>query len=161
MLGEQAGHLGQSTYMQVMLDRLEGAPPPVDLDAEQRTGDLVRTLIKDHTLSAAHDVSDGGLLVAVAEMALAGGKGITLEPGPEDIPAHAAWFGEDQACYVVAVSPDKAEAVFKAAADAHVPVRALGTVGGEALTLPGEKPLPLAALKAAHEGWLPGFMAHG
>ena len=161
MLGEQAGHLGQSTYMQVMLDRLEGAPPPVDLDAEQRTGDLVRTLIKDHTLSAAHDVSDGGVLIAVAEMALAGGKGITLEPGPEDIPAHAAWFGEDQARYVVAVSPDKAEAVFKAAADAHVPVRALGTVGGEALTLQGEKPLPLAALKAAHEGWLPDFMAHG
>ncbi len=161
MLGEQAGHLGQSTYMQVMLDRLEGAPPPVDLDAEQRTGDLVRTLIKDHTLSAAHDVSDGGLLVAVAEMALAGGKGVTLEPGPDTIPAHAAWFGEDQARYVVAVSPDKAETVFKAAADAHVPVRALGTVGGEALTLPGEKPLPLAALKAAHEGWLPGFMAHG
>jgi phosphoribosylformylglycinamidine synthase II len=161
MLGEQAGHLGQSTYMQVMLDRLEGAPPPVDLDAEKRVGDLVRTLINDHTLSAVHDVSDGGVLVAIAEMALAGGKGVTLETGPEGLPAHAAWFGEDQARYVVAVSPGKAEAVFKAAADAHVPVRSLGTVGGDAIALQGEKPLPLAVLTAAHEDWLPGFMAHG
>jgi len=161
MLGEQTGHLGQSTYMQVMLDRLEGAPPPVDLNAEQRTGDLVRTLINDGAVLAVHDVSDGGLLVAVAEMALAGGKGVALEAGPDNIPAHAAWFGEDQGRYVVAVSPGKAEAVFRAGADANVPVGALGTIGGDTITLPGEDALPLATLRAAHEAWLPDFMAQG
>jgi phosphoribosylformylglycinamidine synthase II len=161
LLGEETGHLGQSTYMQVMTDRLEGAPPPVDLDAERHTGDLVRGLIKAHAVSAVHDVSDGGLLVAIAEMALAGGKGVTLDAAPGAVPAHASWFGEDQARYVVAAAPDKADAIHKAAAVAEVPVRVLGSVGGDMITLPGETPLPLTALKAAHWDWLPRFMANG
>jgi len=161
LLGAESGHLGQSTYMQVMLDRLEGAPPPVDLDAERRTGDMVRALVMAGAVSAVHDVSDGGVLVAIAEMALAGGRGVALEPAPGEVPAHASWFGEDQARYVVAVSSDKADAIHKAAAAAEVPVRVLGTVGGDMIALQGETPLPLSALKAAHEDWLPRFMAHG
>jgi phosphoribosylformylglycinamidine synthase len=161
LLGDEAGHLGQSLYMQVMHERTYGAPPPVDLDAERRAGDLVRGLIKDGCLSAVHDVSDGGLLVTIAEMALAGGLGVQLDAIPAPLPAHALWFGEDQARYVVAASPDKADAIHKAAAVAKVPLRLLGKVGGEAITLDGEPALPLAALKTAHEGWLPRFMAHG
>lgn len=161
LLGAEAGHLGQSTYMQVMLDRLEGAPPPVDLDAERRTGDMVRALVMAGAVSAVHDVSDGGVLVAIAEMALAGNRGAALEPAPGDIPAHASWFGEDQARYVVAASPDKADAIHKAAAVAEVPVRVLGTVGSDTIALEGETPLALSALKATHEDWLPRFMGHG
>jgi phosphoribosylformylglycinamidine synthase II len=161
LLGAETGQLGQSLYMQVMLDRSEGSPPPVDLDAERRTGDLARGLIRGGAVSAVHDVSDGGVLVAVAEMALAGARGVTLEANPSDLPAHASWFGEDQARYVVAASPAKADAIHKAAAVAGVPVRVLGTVGGDAIALEGETPLPLSALRAAHEDWLPRFMAHG
>ena len=161
LFGEEAGHLGQSTYMQVMTDRLEGAPPPVDLAAERRTGDLVRGLIKAGAVSAVHDVSDGGVLVAIAEMALAGNLGVSLEAPPDRLPAHARWFGEDQARYVVAAAPDKADAIHKAAAVADVPVRVLGSVGGDMITLPGETPLSLTALKAAHGEWLPRFMANG
>jgi len=147
--------------MQVMEHRLEGAPPPVDLEAEKRAGDLVRGLIKAGGVTAVHDAADGGVLVAVAEMALAGNRGVTLETPPPDVPAHAVWFGEDQARYVVVAAPDKADAIHKAAAVAEVPMRVLGTVGGEAIVLPGEMPLPLATLRAAHEDWLPRFMAHG
>jgi phosphoribosylformylglycinamidine synthase subunit PurL len=161
LLGAETGHLGQSLYMQIMLDRSEGAPPPVDLDAEKRTGDLVRGLIRSGDVSAVHDVSDGGLLVAIAEMALAGGHGVELEAVPDPLPAHTLWFGEDQARYVVAASPDKADAIHKAAAVAKVPVRLLGKVGGGAIKLQGEAPLPLGSLKAVHEAWLPRFMAHG
>ena len=161
LLGAEAGHLGQSLYMQIMLDRNEGAPPPVDLEAEKRTGDLVRGLIRGGAVSAVHDVSDGGLLVAIAEMALAGGLGAELDAVPDPLPAHALWFGEDQARYVVAASPEKADAIHKAAAVAKVPVRLLGKVGGDAIKLQGEAPLPLARLKAAHADWLPRFMAHG
>jgi phosphoribosylformylglycinamidine synthase len=161
LLGAEAGHLGQSIYMQLTQGKSEGAPPPVDLDAERRTGDLVRGLIRSGCLSAVHDVSDGGLLVAIAEMALAGGRGIKLDPVPGPIPAHALWFGEDQARYVVAASPDKADAIHKAAAVAKVPLRLLGTVGGDSITLNGDPPLALAALSAVHEDWLPRFMAHG
>ena len=161
LLGAEAGHLGQSLYMQIMLNRGEGAPPPVDLDAERRSGDLVRELIRSGCLSAVHDVSDGGLLVAIAEMALAGNQGVQLDAALGPLPAHALWFGEDQARYVVAASPDKADAIHKMVAVARVPLRLLGKVGGEAIALAGEAPLPLAALKAAHEAWLPRFMAHG
>ena len=138
-----------------------GAPPPVDLDAERRAGDLVRGLIRGSAVSAVHDVSDGGLLVAIAEMALAGAIGVTLDALPSPLPAHALWFGEDQGRYVVAASPDNADAIHKAAAMAKVPLRLLGKVGGVAIKLGGEPPLPLSALKAAHEAWLPDFMAHG
>jgi len=161
LLGEETGHLGQSTYMQVMEHRLEGAPPPVDLEAEKRAGDLVRGLIKAGGMSAVHDVSDGGVLVAVAEMALAGNRGATLEVPPPDVPAHASWFGEDQARYVVAAAPEHADAIHKAASVADVPVRVIGSVGGDRISLPGETPLALNALRAAHEDWMPRFMTNG
>jgi phosphoribosylformylglycinamidine synthase len=161
LVGTESGHLGQSLYMQIVLDRGEGAPPPVDLDAERRTGDLIRSLIRDGAVSAVHDVSDGGLLVTIAEMALAGSRGVTLEVPPDHLPAHAIWFGEDQARYVIAATPEAADAIHKAAAKAKVPVRLLGRVEGEAIALPGEAPLQLTALRSAHEDWLPRFMAHG
>ena len=161
LLGAEHGHLGQSLFMQIVLDRSDGAPPPVDLDAEWRTGNLVRALIREGALSAVHDVSDGGLLVAIAEMALAGSKGVTLEAAPDHLPVHALWFGEDQARYVIAASPDNADAIHKAAALAEVPIRLLGRVGGEAIALQGEAPLPLGTLRTVHEDWLPRFMAHG
>ena len=159
LLGAEVGHLGQSLYMQIVLDRAEGAPPPVDLEAERRTGDLVRTLIRSGSVAAVHDVSDGGLLVALAEMALAGGLGVELDAAAGPLPAHASWFGEDQARYVVAAAPNQVDAVHKAAAMAKVLVRLLGRAGGDAIVISGEAPLPLAALKAAHEDWLPHYMA--
>ena len=161
LLGKEDGHLGQSLYMQAMLERSFGAPPPVDLNAERRTGDLVRELIRSGAVSAVHDISDGGLLVAIAEMALAGGHGVALDAAPGPLPAHAVWFGEDQARYVVASPPDKADAVRKAADAARVPFRRLGTVEGDAIRLEGEPPLKLSVLRTAHEDWLPRFMAHG
>jgi phosphoribosylformylglycinamidine synthase len=161
LLGAEAGHLGQSIYLQVLHGRSEGAPPPVDLDAERRTGDLVRGLIRSGSLSAVHDVSDGGLLEAIADMALAGGIGARLDAVPGPLPGHALWFGEDQARFVVAASPDKADAIHSAAAVAKPPLRMLGTVGGDVIALNGEPPLPLGSLRAAHEDWLPRFMAHG
>ncbi|MFO7478534.1 MAG: phosphoribosylformylglycinamidine synthase subunit PurL [Methyloceanibacter sp.] len=161
LLGAEAGHLGQSLYLQIISGESRGAPPPVNLDAERRAGDLVRGLIRGGAVSAVHDVADGGLLVAIAEMALAGGIGATLDAVPGPLPAHALWFGEDQARYVLAASPEKADAIHKAAAVAKVPLRLLGKVGGGAIKLDGEPPLALAALRAAHEDWLPRFMAHG
>ena len=158
LLGRETGHLGQSIYMTVMEDRLVGAPPPVDLAGERVVGDLVRGLIKASTVNAAHDVSDGGLLVAIAEMALAGKRGVALEAAPEKIPAHAIWFGEDQARYVVAAKPDKVDTIVDVAAVYDVPVRVLGTVGGDTVTLFSEAPLPLDMLRAAYEDWLPRFM---
>ena len=157
LLGAENGHLGQSLYMDVILNRREGAPPPVDLDAERTTGNLVRELIREEVVSAVHDLSDGGFLVAVAEMALAGDIGVTLEPYDGELPHHAILFGEDQARYLVATGqPSK---IAERAEKAGIPCREVGTAGGETISLLGDDSVALEKLRALHEGWLPSYMS--
>ena len=159
VVGETAGWLGQSIYLREICAREEGAPPPVDLIEERENGDFVRSLILDGTASAVHDLSDGGLLVALAEMAMAGEIGATLDSPPDDIPAHAYWFGEDQARYIVTVPAAKVDAVMARARDASVLVSQIGVTGGDALALEGERALTIAHLNERSEGWLPAYMA--
>jgi phosphoribosylformylglycinamidine synthase subunit PurL len=159
LVGETTGWLGQSMYLREVCGREEGGPPPVDLTEERENGDFVRALIADGTATAVHDVSDGGLLVAVAEMAMASGIGAVLADAPEDIPTPAHWFGEDQARYVVTVKAAQADAVLARAHEAGVLVSRIGSTGGEVLALAGEMPLAVAILRARSEGWLPAYMA--
>jgi len=156
LIGETRGWLGRSVYLRDLCGREEGAPPPVDLAAERRHGDLVRGLIRDGLITAAHDVSDGGLLVALAEMAIASGIGAVLEP-PPGVLAHAFWFGEDQARYVITTK--QSQPVLDRAKAAGVPLVALGATGGALLALTGERPLRLDDLKRRFEAWLPAYMA--
>jgi len=155
LIGETQGWLGQSLYLRDICGREEGAPPPVDLAAEKRNGDFVRALIRDGAATAVHDVSDGGLLVALAEMVIASGIGAVLE-APSNLPAHAFWFGEDQARYVV-TAKDAGHMTQRAKA-AAVPITCLGATGGSVLALPDEWPLPIDKLKSRFEGWLPAYM---
>ena len=117
----------------------------------------MRGLIREGAVSATHDVSDGGLLVAVAEMALAGDIGVNLDPYEGDLPHHAALFAEDQARYLVAT--DQADEIAQRAEQAGIPCREIGTVGGDAITLPDEDPVPLDRIRGLHEGWLPSYMS--
>jgi phosphoribosylformylglycinamidine synthase II len=159
MIGETIGWLGQSLYLRDVCGREDGAPPPVDLTEERENGDFVRALINDGLATAVHDVSDGGLLVALAEMAMAGRIGAQLDAAPTDTPAHAFWFGEDQGRYVVTVKAQDAEAVIARADKASVPAQRLGTTGGDALALAGEAPVAVKSLTERFEGWLPAYMA--
>jgi phosphoribosylformylglycinamidine synthase len=156
VIGETRGWLGQSLYLRELCGREDGAPPPVDLAAERRHGDFVRTLIRDGLITAAHDVSDGGLLVALAEMAITSGNGAVLE-SPSELPAHAFWFGEDQARYVVTAR--NVEPIMERAKAAGVPLTPLGATGGAVVSLSGERPLRVADLKRRFEAWLPAYMA--
>jgi phosphoribosylformylglycinamidine synthase len=158
-IGREQGHLGQSLYQQIVVGKLEGAPPTVDLADVFKAGNLVRSLIREGKTGTVHDISDGGLLVAVAEMALAGGIGVELFPYEGKLPAHAIWFGEDQGRYVVAAEPSLAEEIVERARLLALPARIIGRAGGDALTLKGEPMLTLADLRAAHESWLPGYMS--
>ena len=158
LIGETRGHLGASIYLRDALGRREGAPPPVDLAAERRNGDLVRGLIRDRRVSACHDLADGGLAVTLAEMALAGGLGATVK-SPEnaaETPLHAWLFGEDQARYLVTTTDP--EGLIVRAGVNGVPAVQIGVTGGASLTLPGGAPISLGELRAAHEGWLPRYM---
>src|SRR6266568_610090 len=189
LIGDTRGHLGASLYLREIEGSEAGPPPPVDLAAERRNGDFVRGEIAAGHAAACHDVGDGGLLVALSEMAMAGGRGITLDPAPNSphpnppplagegatnalqnpppqagegrvgvaLPAHAWWFGEDQARYLVETAdPD---VVLAAAKNKSIYAQRIGTVTGAALTLPGAGAISVAELKAANEAWLPGYMS--
>jgi phosphoribosylformylglycinamidine synthase subunit PurL len=158
LIGETRGWLGQSLYLRDVCGREEGAPPPVDLQAEDAACGLMRRLIGDGHVTAVHDVSDGGVLVAVAEMAMASGIGAVLE-APHDVPTHAFWFGEDQGRFVVTVSPDLVDAVVQAAGRAHLHVHRLGATGGRLLAFGDERPIPVSELRSRSESWLPDYMA--
>jgi phosphoribosylformylglycinamidine synthase subunit PurL len=161
LLGETKGWLGQSAFLATILGREEGAPPPVDLAVEKRNGDFVRKLIAEKKATAVHDLSDGGLLVAIAEMAMASGIGAKLDSPPAGIPPHAFWFGEDQARYVLTVKTVEVPKIAAAAAESGIPISILGTTAGKQLTLPGEDPILVSSLHALFEGWLPAYMAGG
>ena len=149
------GHLGQSLYLRQIAGREEGAPPPVDLAAERAVGDFVRAQIQKGVITACHDISDGGMLVAAAEMALAADIGLTFIEPDDSLPAHAWAFGEEQGRYLVTAEDDQSFVLGVVAAG--LSVQAIAHSGGDSLEIAGES-LPLAALRERHEGWLPGYM---
>jgi len=154
LVGDTRGDLGASMYLREVLGREDGAPPPVDLAVERRNGELVRKLIEDGVVAVCHDLSDGGLIAAAAEMALASNVGVSLDL-PEAAP-HAQLFGEDQARYLLGVA-DPAP-VFAAAQAAGVQAWIIGHADGEAISAAGLFDLPLKALRSAHEGWMPAYL---
>ncbi|QPC87906.1 phosphoribosylformylglycinamidine synthase subunit PurL [Mesorhizobium sp. NBSH29] len=154
-------HLGQSIYMRDIHGRADGPPPPVDLGHEKKVGDFVRSLIREGVTTAVHDCSDGGLAVALAEMAMASGIGATvneLEAG-DPIPQ---FFGEDQGRYVVTIKAFAEVAdleIFMArVAQAGIFAPWIGTTGGIELKLGKARAISVSELKSAHESWFPAFM---
>ena len=156
LIGQTKGWLGQSLWLREVNGREDGAPPPVDLAIERANGDFVRACILSGEIRACHDVSDGGILVAIAEMAMATGVGARLSAHPRDVPGHAFWFGEDQARYLVAV-PDSASFI-RAADAAGIPAMRLGTSGGGDLTLPDGGTISVESLRADNAAFFPAWM---
>ena len=156
------GWLGQSLFLREIAGREEGAPPPVNLERERRNGDFVRALIEQGRVRTCHDVSDGGLLVTVAEMAIAGGVGASIETGtatPLPDPSHAWLFGEDQGRYVIAVSPAGADTIEQEGRRVGVPARRIGVTGGERLIVNGTHAISVGDLRSLHESWFPAYMS--
>ncbi|WP_040610982.1 phosphoribosylformylglycinamidine synthase subunit PurL [Oceaniovalibus guishaninsula] len=143
VLGRTRGHLGQSALLACAFGREDGPPPSVDLDAERRHGAFV--LANRTLLSAATDLSDGGLALAAFEMAVAGGIGVTIDAKRKT----ASLFGEDQGRYLLAAPFDAAEALMVAAGQAGVPLRTVGRFGGDRIAL-GRSAAPLDDLRALH-----------
>jgi phosphoribosylformylglycinamidine synthase len=155
VIGGHGTHLGQSAYLRDILGREEGAPPPVDLAAERRRGDFVRDLIRAGRVTAVHDISSGGLAVALAEMAMAGAKGARVKV---PAPAHAALFGEDQGRYVLTFNTDEAASVLEDALDAGLEIVEIGQVEGSDLTVEDILTISVAKLRETHETWFPHYM---
>ena len=154
LVGPSGSHLGQSIYLREVLDREEGAPPPVDLSVEKKNGDFVRHLINNGQVTAVHDISDGGLASAVIEMALAGAMGAELM-----VSNHRELFGEDQARYVLTCPPKEVAKIITQAHVKGIDIIRVGNVSGLNEVNFGGTVVTLAELSAAHEGWFPEYMA--
>jgi phosphoribosylformylglycinamidine synthase len=150
------GWLGQSLYLREVAGQETGAPPPVDLASERKTGDFVRELIQSGRVTACHDISDGGLAVALAEMALAGNIGCRInDPGR---PRHSRLFGEDQGRYVVTATVEQGAAIVRDAMAKAIPGVVIGTTGGDAIVMKDGSSVSLYKLRQLHEGWFPTYM---
>ncbi|MBV8688304.1 MAG: phosphoribosylformylglycinamidine synthase subunit PurL [Alphaproteobacteria bacterium] len=159
VIGRRRGHLGRSLWLRERHGREEGPPPPVDLAAERAAGEFVRAAIAGGAITACHDVSGGGLAVTLAEMALAGNVGALIN---KLRPNRAAdLFAEDQGVYVATLCDDCLLTFLRRAHAAGVEVEAIGRTCGSRLIfeLPdGDHAIPLADLRAAHEGFFPKLM---
>ncbi|MBC57533.1 MAG: phosphoribosylformylglycinamidine synthase II [Confluentimicrobium sp.] len=144
LVGETAGHLGQSALLYEVFHREDGDAPHVDLDAERRNGEFIRA--NRDLIGACTDLSDGGLALAAFEMAEAGGIGVQLDA--EDTPT---LFGEDQGRYLLACSFDQAEALMVAAGHAGVHIETVGRFGGDVVKF-GAKESDMAGFSALYRG---------
>ncbi len=156
-IGITRGWLGQSLYMRELFAVVTGAPPPVDLEAERRNGETIRKLIAEGLITACHDVSDGGILVAAAEMALASGEGLDLKT-PVKARRAAYWFGEDQGRYLIACAPGAGDTLLLKAAMAGVQASKIGRFGGNFLRMDDSDALALLDLADLHDRALPDYM---
>ena len=159
LLGVTKGWLGASIYLREILSSENGAPPPVDLEAEKLYGDYVRKLIRMRRVNAVHDLSDGGLAIAACEMAFTNNIGVSLA-GPPNMTKHHAWlFGEDQARYLLAVDEYSLNPIISTAKDKGMVAQIVGKIGGDRISAAGAFDVSLAGLREKHEAWLPDFMS--
>lgn len=159
LVGENAEHLGQSIYLRECLGREEGPPPPVDLEKEKSHGDFVRAAIRSGYLTSCHDVSDGGLAIALADMVIASGKGMNIDH--QTSAPHAALFGEDQARYICTLTGSEAANFQSNAQCVGVSCIKLGDVTGDALIINNLISISIDDLLKTHESWFPTYMEGG
>jgi phosphoribosylformylglycinamidine synthase len=161
LVGAPSCHLGQSLWLRDIRGRTDGPPPKVDLEFEKRAGEWIQELIREGRVTAVHDCSDGGLFVAIAEMAIASGIGAFLKPrpalhyqtvGPQ---SDTAWaFGEEQGRYVITVP----RGTFNDIIVAPVRLNRIGKTGGHSIRFAGMRDISLTELREAHERFFPKLM---
>jgi phosphoribosylformylglycinamidine synthase len=147
--------LGCSEYLAEIHNSEEGLPPPIDLEIERKNGLFIKSMIEQGILDTVHDISSGGLLVAVAEMAMANGKGAEIAFAYQP----ALLFGEDQSRYIIAVSVDNLDRFKQQAKNADISIHNLGKTGGDELILTGDFKVKISELKKLHEKTLYEFSA--
>jgi phosphoribosylformylglycinamidine synthase len=160
LIGERKGALGQSLWLRHLHGSQDGSPPAVDLEAERRTGEFVRDRIASGCLTAVHDVSDGGLAVALAEMALAGNIGALVD-GLEPLGGSASVFAEDQGLLLATVADHAILDVLGDATERDIAIAPIGRTVGTRLIFEfedGDHAVSIADLRAAHEGFFPKLM---
>ncbi|MGW7687337.1 phosphoribosylformylglycinamidine synthase subunit PurL [Streptomyces asiaticus] len=158
LLGDTAAELGGSAWSQVIHDHLGGLPPKVDLERERLLAEILISASRDGMVDAAHDLSDGGLIQALAESCLRGGKGARIVV-PDGLDPFVLLFSESAGRAIVAV-PRSEEVRFNDMCGARgLPAARIGVVDGDAIDVQGQFSIPLAELRESYEATIPGLLA--
>ena len=155
VIGESHNHLGNSQYLSIVKNKEDGGTPPVNLEEELKNGEFVLNCINQNIFQSVHDVGEGGLLVAIAEMCLAGNKGINIDIKKEFL--HGYFFGEDQARYLVEVSKDKLNNFEEQTRDHNVQIEKVGVIEGLSLKIESIGDIDIKALSRHHTDWFDKF----
>mgnify|MGYP001292991042 FL=1 len=149
VVGKTANHLGSSKYISIIQSKEEGGTPEINLDTELRNGNFVMDAINQKLIASAHDVGEGGILVAISEMCMSGNLGITIEI-ETDFP-HGYFFAEDQSRYLLEVSPNNYDECQKLANNNDVHFEKIGIVGGDKISIKNIGDQQVSALKRSFE----------
>ena len=149
VVGKTANHLGSSKYISIIQSKEEGGTPEINLDTELRNGNFVMDAINQKLIASAHDVGEGGILVAISEMCMSGNLGILIE-NESDFP-HGYFFAEDQSRYLLEVSPNNYDECQKLANNNDVHFEKIGIVGGDKISIKNIGDQQVSALKRSFE----------
>ena len=149
VVGKTANHLGNSKYISIIQSKEEGGTPEINLDTELRNGNFVMDAINQKLIASAHDVGEGGILVAISEMCMSGNLGITIEI-ETDFP-HGYFFAEDQSRYLLEVSPNNYDECQKLANNNDVHFEKIGIVGGDKISIKNIGDEQVSVLKRSFE----------
>nr|MBA2467988.1 phosphoribosylformylglycinamidine synthase subunit PurL [Chloroflexia bacterium] len=148
LIGETAPGLGGSEYLQAIHGLVAGTPAAIDFDLERRLQQFMRALVVSGTVSGVHDVADGGLAVALAEMALASGIGAAVTLGTDDRRNDVRWFGESASRALVAAPVAQRSSIENVASSSGVSLLRIGSAGGETLSLGRSRAIPLEDMRS-------------
>jgi phosphoribosylformylglycinamidine synthase len=157
LLGETFAELGGSEFADVVLRMVSGRPPALDLERERALVDLLCAAADDDLLASAHDCSEGGLAVALAEAAIADGHGFAVTIS-SDLPDHVALFSESASRAIVSVAPDREDRAMELAIAHGVPMTRLGETGGPRVVFDGMFETTVDELRDVFEGAIPRLL---
>lgn len=153
-VGETKGHLGNSQYLSIVQHKELGSTPVIDLNKELKNGKFILELVNQDLALSAHDIGEGGLLVAAAEMSLSSGIGITIDCA---IKSHEFFFGEDQGRYLIEIDKQNEDTLKKLSADHGVVVEYIGQTKDDVIEIKENSKISIEELKNNHEKWFPDF----
>lgn len=157
LIGETTDSMGATLALREIVGREDGAPPKVDLELEKHTAQIISKLISDDLLEACHDLSNGGLALGLAKLAMASDIGI-VGMIDDDLPKTATLFAEDQARYLIAVDAENEAIVHETIIKSGLKLSKIGVCAGDSLEIAGALNLKISKMRDAWENWLPQFM---
>ena len=155
LIGESNNHLGNSHYLSIIQSREDGGTPSINLDDELKNGKFILDCVAKKLLKSVHDVGEGGVLVAIAEMCISGKQGIKIDITKDFL--HGFFFGEDQARYLVEVSQNKLEQLEVDASKSAVKIERIGEIGGTSISINSIGEVELSSLIDHHTKWFNEF----